>query len=1005
MKHFKFTLFLNTLTVFLTISLFALSLTAQKNLEPNGPGGLNQNSINLNNSNEQQQYAKALVKEVEDGQKFLSKLSKVDSALMLPVGISKKIGAVRYTIAIDSMKYKPNGAYLSAYASVKFPGSLDELAFGATNVLFNPEGVMGGNQAKLYLISTHTIQINSSVKLVVPGDGSSWVNWNCSGFNRIHMKGKFVFNSEKFSPGENSTSDTSVTATFEFEGASMQDFICQVSITPFRIKGIKDVLFEVTNATVDYSETANAGNMMFPQGYDNPNLYETIAGPIAAEESETLGGNSSMLSSGSVYKPELWTGFFLQNLTVYLPEALNKSNNRANIQANNLLIDNMGFTGHLSANNVFSTSEGSMSGWGFSVNQIGLSFVCNHLTGGNLNGQIAIPVSEVDELDYAAVVTENPVTKELDYGFTISPKNNINFDVLGATIHIDNNSSISVEKTSGKKLKPTAVLNGYIGFNLPKFNSGQGRVLFQGLTISTQAPYVTAGLFGLSVTNGASIKCKNFALTLNNLMLGVQNNKPKLTVGVGVKLSDVSGYNIGIETTIHILGRIAPTTNPKFASIGKLEFESISVSGININFSGGPFTISGGISLYDNDPVYGDGFAGGIFVSIPDVISGQVGAKVIFGNTGTYKYYLVDVKVPGPFPIPSTPVIITEVVGGIFYHMQPNKTTKEDFIALTANYGNAINSQISYVPNSSIPFGIKFGASMITSGASAFKASAMLSLAFNNSGGLSILNFKCNASAIAGNIPINGNGEINYDFPTNNLDGLFVVTATSHLVISGTAALKIHSDPNDWHVCLGTPTMPINISVLGKQLAGAYLMVGTSLPMPAGVPNNRDPAVLTALGQGNGMCLGSWLEGDFNGNIGWNSIFSVGYDFDVNIGADAMMRNYGNNAYCANGGSAFGINRNYLKGNGHFSLSGALRIHGNFKFPPRCPRTLIPCLFNESFDRIIFSVSSGTLNLNVELPNPLYFEIGFNKDYNIFDGKLEGNVSFTYKYGNRCETP
>lgn len=52
------------------------------------------------------------------------------------------------------MKFKPDGAYLSAYAAVKFPeasGSNNNrtIAFGAKNIKFNPEGGLGGTMNNL----------------------------------------------------------------------------------------------------------------------------------------------------------------------------------------------------------------------------------------------------------------------------------------------------------------------------------------------------------------------------------------------------------------------------------------------------------------------------------------------------------------------------------------------------------------------------------------------------------------------------------------------------------------------------------------------------------------------------------------------------------------------------------------------------------------------------------------------------------------------------------------
>lgn len=120
--HFHKLLFLFTL-------LFSQLLFSQESITEGQSAVLN--SPNNNGGPDQSERIRAIsiINDVEENQKFISKLNSVDSMLILPKGISKKIGAVRYTIAIDSMKFKPNGAYLSAYAAVKFPGTTNPIAF------------------------------------------------------------------------------------------------------------------------------------------------------------------------------------------------------------------------------------------------------------------------------------------------------------------------------------------------------------------------------------------------------------------------------------------------------------------------------------------------------------------------------------------------------------------------------------------------------------------------------------------------------------------------------------------------------------------------------------------------------------------------------------------------------------------------------------------------------------------------------------------------------------
>ncbi len=1010
--------------VFLLLTFICVSPNFSQTIKNDNSGGLSLTPSNGNPNPSQQNpdraYAINLINEIELNSSFISKLSSIDSALILPKGISKKIGGIRYSIGIDSMKFKSDGAYLSAFAVVKFPGANgnDEarsIAFGAKNIKFNPEGVLGGQQAKLYLLSDHTITINSNVKLVLKGnENANWVSWNCGGFEKVHLKGKFVFNETKFIPAPGLTSEPNVTAAFEIECASMHDFIVQVSITPFNVEGLNNVSFQVTNATVDYSEVANVPNMVFPQGYYNPNLYEDSGG--GNENSSEFGGNNTPQGT---YNAQLWTGFYLQSLTVYLPRELDKNNTRTYINVSNLLIDNTGFTGRVEANNVFTTAQGSMNGWGFSLDQIGLNFLCNNLVGGNLNGKVGIPVDDLKSLDYSASVSKQPNSNALDYLFVINPTNSFSLGVFGATININNNSLINVALVNNK-FKPTAILNGNIGFNIPKFNSNNGQLFFQDLTIVTEAPYITNGLFGLGLSNGATLKCKYFSLSLNNLMIGVTQGKPRLIAGVGIGITDPGSWNIGISTQINVVGKVEPSNSPMFANFGRLALESCNVNGASINFQGGPVKFQGGLTFNDNHPVYGDGFFGNIAVNIEGLVNAPA-VSVGFGKKPTYKYFFVDVVVPGPIPIPSTPVIITSIIGGVSYHVKPNKTSESDFITLTNSYASSpgMTSPMSYVPNDTVGLGVKLGVNTLIGGN--IKASAVLQIAFNVSGSINTINLKGNVQAMAAGIPINGNMDLNYDFPTKTFDGLFGISATYLGLINGSGLLKIHSDPSNWHICFGRPSQPFTANMLFLANVNGYFMTGNQLEnfSFANVPSgNREPAQLS---NGNAMCMGAWASANLgNNSFGWD-FFTVTPTFNFQMGVDGMIKDYGSAARCTNDGQPFGVNGKYLQANAYLNLSGGINISGHFKFPSNCPTSYqthpcgqghcccitvnVPCIVNSGFNFNIFQAPTITANLTVKLPKPLYFAGNLNAGYSYFGGRLNGNVAFNYKYGTNCNTP
>ena len=135
---------------------FQVSLQAQFVEQTTTPVNL-QNGGSEEQSNPEIDRVISIVNSVEGKNNFIDQLNP-DSNVSLPFGIIKQIGATRYTIAIDSIKFLPQGAYFSAFAAIDFPGTLKKLASGVlkgmqeeikpenawhTTLYWNPDGTAG----------------------------------------------------------------------------------------------------------------------------------------------------------------------------------------------------------------------------------------------------------------------------------------------------------------------------------------------------------------------------------------------------------------------------------------------------------------------------------------------------------------------------------------------------------------------------------------------------------------------------------------------------------------------------------------------------------------------------------------------------------------------------------------------------------------------------------------------------------------------------------------------
>lgn len=932
----------------------------------------------------------SIVKTVEDADNFIDELSP-DSIAVLPLGMIKKIGEARYVIAVDSIKFKPTGAYFSAYAAIDFPGTDKKLAFEAVNIKFNPKGVVGGNQARLMLVSEHTIKINNTVSLKILPDGNNFVEWDCNGFKAISLKGKFIFNKGKLIPDNTQTPDSTVTATFQIYTSDIHNFIAQVSITPFTLKGLDNWSFNVQNATVDMSEINNASGMVFPSGYSNPNMVT----------------------------PQMWTGFYLQSLKIKLPTEISKAGKRTELLVNNLLIDNMGVTGLFQLNNVMSTGEGSMSGWGFSVDELGVGFVCNELNSGHIKGKVQIPAMDTAQaLQFIANLSYNPQSKETDYNFVISSANDLIFKVASAKIDLQNTSYVSITKQNGL-FKPKAVLNGFISFNNAKFDSNGGQLQFQNLTIETVSPYITNGIFTLH-NIGSQTKAAKYPVSLNDITFGLDMGAPVMGFSITLNVADDpnSGFSIGtklrlkgkIETVQQTYGGEAPVTVTKT----NYKFDKVIIDGISLSIKTSIIELDGLIIFRDDDPVYGDGFYGQVNFLIKDVLPEKAGITVCFGSKESYRYFYYSATIPTRLPLGSIPITLTKLVGGIYYHMKPNISSQQGLINASQSLTTGTNNALSYIPDPAMGIGFKGGVGFIyMPSEKTLNGDVMLEIAFTNSGGLSYVKLTGDVYCMATvserpSAPVKGNVLIQYDSDNKVFDANATIIINAYNAVTGTGTTKVHIDPNIWYVSVGKPSSPVNVNILNLVNATSYFMVGNQIepaqaPPPeinsilgqSGITSTRDQSQLQS---GAGFCTGAKIYSNIYKEFDV-SFFKVYGGFNFGVGFDMMMMNYGMNAHCAASGQKVGLNGWLASGSMYFYMQGSVGCSGNFKWLPDC-NCETPWCYCEKFDLKVFDGGVAAI-VSGKVPKPLYLSGQFGCYYNIL-GQISGSFNYDYSYGEDC---
>lgn len=261
-----------------------------------------------------------------------------------PIGITKNIGGQNYTIVLDSDEITPEGAFINAYMSFPIPQTGRQLAFAANRIPLSAQGGINGT-VELALLSDEPINMGDDSRLIVYGRDESGnyhtkVRFDCNGFVDMVLDAGIEFAKSAFvcedpATGAQKPSEP-VTCQFITTIQSWNDLMVEVSLPPFQITQLKGFGFEVQQAVFDFSDLSNPTGAVFPENYAGIEVFGDL--------------------------PELWRGFYFRQVTLRLPPEL-KDGERMAILAQNLVIDELGFSGRFIAENLFELGDASLGGW------------------------------------------------------------------------------------------------------------------------------------------------------------------------------------------------------------------------------------------------------------------------------------------------------------------------------------------------------------------------------------------------------------------------------------------------------------------------------------------------------------------------------------------------------------------------------------------------------------------------------------------------------------------
>jgi hypothetical protein len=837
-----------------------------------------------------------------------------------------------------------------------------------------------------------------------------------------------------------------VTGAFRLTMVDLDEFTGNISISPFTMPQLPGWVFTVQEAAFDFSESKTPASMSFPLAYTHPDLA-AINNPQASplwtgvtikrlqvycprKFPFSKGSTTQQMSFGAtdlVFDERGVTGdFFAKNL---LPL------NEGRLATWGASIDSVNISILVNQFRSFTVKGGLLP---HPLDDT-IGYSCMIQPGGKYMFSLRVMTNR----EYNV--------KALRSKFVLFPNTEVTVaynevtDVISGSLRINGKAMFFPSVKSGNAAPPA---NDNPGNNPPPANAKDVlRVPFiqvQGLELSTRAPYIlNGGLWQMGGDTTTPPRLSSFPITIKNvgMFANQQQKQVAFVIAAAVNLTSQTEQGLKGEGGIKIICDVDvnPVTKKQSWSFNRVFLDSLSV-----DYTAPAYKVKGKIIMFENTPAYGSGFQGMLSATFEPRIKVEVAA--MYGKMADYSYFFLDAYAsfnPG-IALGTSGLAIYGFGGGAYYHMQRSVPVT----SLAAPYGltglplvpTSLGRTLDgaqYVPSSNILFGIKAKVGLGAIKQEIFNSDVIFEINFNNSGGVNQIGFRGSGRFMT---PPNIPGQPPKDPAVRvNLDLLYTIPAqTFHCTMdlflnvnSGTVtgAYKgnragrgvIHYDPSEWYIQLGTPSQRIMINYsagalqnmlpkptnpnpadtsflsidwakVGILLTG-YFDAGTSLP-----PFPDLPAEVM-----NALQYGSYnLASSSTGNGGTGIMFGAAMDikipelgfwkfyakFDAGAGFDVMMRDYGENAYCAGSAPPLGINGWYATGQLYAYIMGQMGVKVS--------------IFGSTKKIPFITLTAGAI-LQAKLPNPMWARGILGGTYSVLGGLVRGKFRFEFELGKKCD--
>ncbi|MDR0798525.1 MAG: hypothetical protein LBN18_02025 [Dysgonamonadaceae bacterium] len=934
-----------------------------------------------------------------------------NSRIPLPAGIKSEQGG--YELIVHKITRAKDG-HSTIYATCAFPfkDTNQRIAFEGQAEIEGKNGL--GTHGRLTLIAPIRRNLGQQSALIIR-EGTS-VAFGCNGIESFDAKLAWLTTSDKIIAvkADGSPTNKPLGVFFDAHFEDFDNYLVSLDINQrFMYRGLDDVIFTLRGAVIDQSDTENSGMMRFPPDYF---AQGSAAGAI-----------------------NLWKGVAVSEASVSLPAFFKNpddttNNSRITLAFNQVLFDENGFTGNVTANNIIPGETLHPDDWALSLTGLGIGILKNQVEAFSLLGAINIPpFGQHSLLPYSAYF--DPVQER--YAFAVTVAGDYDFPALRSTLSLTPLSSITLEYRN-RQIYPRIDATGQLTVNAPLSSEGDSTkvlsvpgIAFEHLVLTREAPYVQIGSIAATGTI-QSPSVAGFGLSIANITNFHSDRGDGLSFTGGISLN--GSFDLNATTGVKLYG-----------DYEKWKFNKVEIDRVNVDFQSSNFKLQGGVWFKHGDAVYGDGFSGKLTLGLLNKFAFD--AVGIFGTKDDFRYFLADTyfetnPVNG-LPIPPA-LKLYGFGGGLYQRMQQAGKTQES-LTLTnpddLDFGRSL-SGIRYLPDKSVGLGVMATSKFALIGSDkAFNAKVGFEMQFNNYGGLNFVQLRGDGAFMdapekwgdlsdniatrtaeqqasgknqpsqqtltQNDVPENKNSALlsasvllEYDAINNRFNGNMNAYLNIANVLKGVGPndrlgwTNILVSPEKWYLKAGSPSDRLGINVLNLAQMTGYFMMGNDIPAlplpPSNVMqllspdkqarlNSRQSSALTG---GKGFAFGAAFEAHIE------PTFLIFYArMNLGLGAEFMLTNL-NGAVCADNGQTPGINGWYAQGQAWAYVDAGIGLKAK--------------VFGKTKRFEILDLSVATL-LEGKGPNPSYFAGTVGGRYSVLGGLIKGQCNFEFEMGKECK--